>query len=61
MTTPDLPGCGQVIYDGYRKRAQAKVGNDMLAREWADLAPADQACWDGAADDLAAYLDGVPQ
>jgi hypothetical protein len=54
-------GYGQVVYDGYRKRARAGVGDDVLPFEWAELDSGHQACWDGAAADLAAYLDRVPR
>lgn len=63
MDELNLPaGYGQVVYDGYRNRVHATLGcHDLLAAEWAELTPADQACWDGAADDLAAYLDRIPR
>lgn len=60
MDEIELPlGYGQVIYDGYRKRAESLVGDAGLA-PWGSLAPDDQECWDGAAADLAAYLGRVP-
>lgn len=56
----ELPdGYGQIIYEGYRKRAGALVGN--VLGEWNSLQPDDRACWDGAAEDLAAYLARVPR
>ena len=59
MSEPsELPaGYGQIIYDGYRNRARVQVGKDVLAARWGTLVPDDQACWDGAAADLANYLD----
>ena len=58
----ELPaGYGQVIYDGYRKRAQARVGDDILVTPWGGLTPEDRECWDGAAADLEDYLARVPR
>ena len=63
MSEPsELPvGYGQVIYDGYRKRAHASVAPDLLWEEWGEITPGEQALWDGAASDLADYLDRIPR
>jgi hypothetical protein len=62
MSDIELPaGYGQIIYDGFRKRAQADLDDDMLTEEWNEIVSDHQACWNGAADDLAAYLDRVPR
>lgn len=58
---PVMPGYGQIVFEGYAKRAAPMlVAGEKILGLWESLTPDERACWDGAAADLDQYLRRIP-